>query len=333
MEQMDGLQQPRMEKRTDLALEVRESFPEDQVEIPGVSLQEEYFQRKQLRMTTVKICNEEGSRQMGKPIGTYITMEFLKRRDGQTKEQQKRLEDRAAAKLAEVLEDMVSGLEQKRREEIQGEGQGEEEWQQKTSTILLAGLGNRFATPDALGPFVLEKVPVNRHIVEEFGREALGKEGRILCALAPGVMGQTGMETREILGGIIEKVKPVSLLVVDALASRSVNRLCTTIQITDTGISPGAGIGNNRNALNQDTLAVPVIAIGVPTVVDAGTIVTECMEESLGAQGYQEEEIRLFLQSLQPTENLFVTPKDIDEQIRNIGEIVAKGIRIFGKVS
>jgi spore protease len=144
-------------------------------------------------------------------------------------------------------------------------------------------------------------------------------------------MGQTGMETQEILEGITTKIKPCCLLVVDSLATRSVNRLCNTIQITDTGICPGAGIGNNRNKLNQETMKIPVVAIGVPTVVDAGTIVSECMEETLLREGYSMEQIDLFLRGLSrhAVERLFVTPKDIDEQIRVIGKVVANGINQF----
>ena len=139
------------------------------------------------------------------------------------------------------------------------------------------------------------------------------------------------MESGEILGGIIEKVKPGCLLVVDSLASRSINRLCRTIQITDTGICPGAGIGNNRNALNENELKIPVIAIGVPTVVDASTIVSECMENSLLREGYTMEQIDLFIRNFSDRSmgELFVTPKDIDEQIRDIGKIVARGINGF----
>lgn len=306
-----------MRTRTDLALEVRESFPEDHVEIQGVSLKEKFYLGKRIRITTVDICNEQGSRQMGKPEGTYVTMEFQPERFAETREERDRLYEVAAQKLADILENMEEGIADTQREPL----------------ILLAGLGNRFATPDALGPYVMEKIPVNRHIVQVFGRDSMPKKGRMVCGITPGVMGQTGMETREILGGIIEKLAPSYAIVIDALASRSITRLCRTIQITDTGISPGSGIGNNRNALNRETLKVPVIAIGVPTVVEASTIVAECMEETLSAQGYQEEEIQLFLRGVKQIENLFVTPKDIDEQLRDIGEIVARGIVSFAKLS
>jgi spore protease len=200
----------------------------------------------------------------------------------------------------------------------------------KEGVYLVAGLGNRFATPDALGPFVLDDVEVNRHVSVETPWEEPGSK-KVLCALSPGVMGQTGMESQEILGGIIDKVHPCCLLVVDSLATRSIHRLCNTIQITDTGICPGAGIGNNRNELSREKLNIPVIAIGVPTVVDAGTIVSECMEETLLKEGYTMEQIDLFLRGLSKhsMESLFVTPKDIDEQVRTIGKVVAKGINLF----
>lgn len=307
-----------MEKRTDLALEVRESFPKDQVEIQGVSLEKREYLKGRIRITTVEILNEAGEQQMKKPKGSYITIEITPRNYMDTPEEQKNTMDKLAEKLAHVLEDMLEGKISGKREH---------------PVYLVAGLGNRFATPDALGPFVLEDVGVNRHIRKEFGEGALGTGERELCAVSPGVMAQTGMESQEILGGIIDKVSPAGVVVIDALASRSVNRLCTTIQITDTGICPGAGIGNNRNALNQSTLGVPVIAIGVPTVVDAGTIVSECMETSLQQEGYSEQEIDLFLQRVSKVNigNLFVTPKDIDSQIREIGKVLAKGINIFAK--
>ena len=300
-----------MEKRTDLALEVRESFPEDDVEVSGVILEEETYLDGRIRKSTVEIKNEQGQRQMNKPIGNYITLEFTDRGKYDDPEEREKTRRTAAAMIAQVIEKLAP---------------------EKGEVYLAAGLGNRFATPDALGPFVLDDVMVNRHIKKHF--QDLYPEGkRTFCAVTPGVMGQTGMETREILGGVIQSVKPCCLLVVDSLASRSINRLCSTIQITDTGICPGAGIGNNRNTLNEKELKVPVIAIGVPTVVDAYTIVSECMEKSLVQEGYTAEQIELFLRSFanESMGELFVTPKDIDEQIRDIGKLVAEGINLFVK--
>ncbi len=307
-----------MERRTDLALEVRESFPKDQIEIVGVSLEKTEYFGGRIRITTVEILDEAGEQQMKKPKGNYVTIEITEKNHMDSTEKQNNTMEKLAGKIASILEEMLEGNRTKKIDH---------------PVYLVAGLGNRFATPDALGPFVLEDVGVNRHIRKEFGEGALESGERELCAVSPGVMAQTGMESQEILGGIIDKIAPAGVVVIDALASRSVNRLCTTIQITDTGICPGAGIGNNRNALNQSTLGVPVIAIGVPTVVDAGTIVSECMETTLQQEGYTEQEIDLFLQRLSKDaiRNLFVTPKDIDEQIREIGKVLAKGINVFAK--
>lgn len=308
-----------MEKRTDLALEVRESFPEDNIEISGVALEKNTYYGDRIRITTVEIRNEQGEIQMKKPRGRYVTLEFTEKNKEDDRERWKKTQRQAAQKMAQILEEMVCEKQNKKEE--------------RHPVYLVAGLGNRFATPDALGPFVLDDIEVNRHIRKEFGEEMMQWGERELCALSPGVMGQTGMETQEILGGIIEQVQPSCLFVVDSLASRSVNRLCTTIQITDTGICPGAGIGNNRNALNEKNLHVPVIAIGVPTVVDAGTIVSECMEETLLQEGYTQDEVDLFLRSLSKDHvgDLFVTPKDIDEQIRTIGKVLSQGINLFAK--
>lgn len=297
-----------MERRTDLALEVRESFPGDDVEVSGVILEEENYLDGRIRLTILSIKNEKGQEQMRKPIGNYITLELTERG--------KYDDDDEREKTAQTIEMIIAQTIQKLAPK---EG----------NVYLAAGLGNRFATPDALGPFVLDDVQVNRHIKEYFHDLMTGS--RTLCAVAPGVMGQTGMESREILGGIIHEVKPCCLLVVDSLAAASVHRLCTTIQITDAGICPGAGIGNNRNAINEKELGIPVIAIGVPTVVDASTIVSECMENTLLKEGYTLEQIDLFQKSFagEMIGQLFVTPKDIDEQIREIGKLVARGINAF----
>jgi spore protease len=277
--------------------------------VEGVSFQEKEYLEGRLRITTVQIRNEVGQEKMKKPMGNYVTLEFTEKNKWDTPERQEKTRERASGKLSKLLKKMLP---------------------EKEGVFLVAGLGNRFATPDALGPFVLDDIKVNRHVKNHLGEEYV-RDKKILCAFSPGVMGQTGMETQEILEGITTKIKPCCLLVVDSLATRSVNRLCNTIQITDTGICPGAGIGNNRNQLNQETMKIPVVAIGVPTVVDAGTIVSECMEETLLREGYSMEQIDLFLRGLSrhAVERLFVTPKDIDEQIRVIGKVVANGINQF----
>ncbi len=309
-----------VEKRTDLAIEARESFPEDNVEIKGVVLDEKIIQDGCIRISTVNITNGHGAELMKKPVGNYVTIEFTDKSKYMDDQNTKEFEEKVSATICSILGDMVRDKKEKAGKADNGSAE----------IYMVTGLGNRFATPDALGPVVMEKVMVNRHMVREFGEEVL-ESNKIVCAIAPGVMAQTGMETYEVLSGIVENVKPAFILVVDALASRSIGRLCRTIQITDTGISPGAGIGNNRHKINEETMEVPVIAIGVPTVVDAAVIVSECMEETLNKQGFSDNEIQIFLESIanNNTKNLFVTPKDIDEQVRWIGRLVSKGINSF----
>ena len=295
----------RYEKRTDLAIEVKESFPKDHVEIPGVSLQENYDELKKIKVTSVQIMNHIGARQMKKPIGTYTTIDFEERFIFEQKDYMDAVGKRLQKELAAILPHKIK----------------------KDATILVTGLGNRFATPDALGPYVLEQIEVNRHLsVQYVGMEL--QKGMKICGMIPGVLGQTGMESSEILKGVIENVHPDCMLVIDSLATRSIKRLCTTIQLTDTGISPGAGIGNNRSEINQNTMNIPVIAIGVPTVVEAGTIVYDTLEAALQKEGYSTKEIALFFDRIHDKmgDSFFVTPKDIDEKIKTVGDMIANSI-------
>lgn len=295
----------RYEKRTDLAIEVKESFPKDHVEIPGVSLQENYDKLKKIKVTSVRIMNHIGARQMKKPIGTYTTIDFEERFIFEQKDYMDAVGKRLQKELAAILPHKIK----------------------KDATILVTGLGNRFATPDALGPYVLEQIEVNRHLsVQYVGMEL--QKGMKICGMIPGVLGQTGMESSEILKGVIENVHPDCMLVIDSLATRSIKRLCTTIQLTDTGIAPGAGIGNNRSEINQNTMNIPVIAIGVPTVVEAGTIVYDTLEAALQKEGYSTKEIALFFDRIHDKmgDSFFVTPKDIDEKIKTVGDMIANSI-------
>lgn len=297
------------QKRTDLAIEIKESFPEDHVEIPGVILTEEEDEQKDIKVTTVEIRTREGAEDMKKPQGIYITLEFLTEYVGQREK-----EEKISEYVCRMLHRVVKRMESREKK--------------KYKTFLLCGLGNRFATPDALGPFVLEKITMNRHLEGIITTE---EQKYVFCGIAPGVLSQTGIESSEILQGVVEKVEPDVLIVVDALASQSVNRLCRTIQITDTGIAPGAGIGNNRNQITGESMGIPVIAVGVPTVVDAGTIIFEALEEAFTEAGYKEEEIHQFFHSIasEKMETLFVTPKEIDEEIRQIGKIIACALQRF----
>lgn len=292
-------------RRTDLAIEVRESFPQDSVEVSGVRLDKHSLAEGAIHITSVEIMNEHGARQMGKPMGNYITLEFEDETDVPEEEWRECLKQ----EIARTIQQLVKQCKKKT----------------ENCCYFVTGLGNRFATPDALGPYVVEHIEVNRHMPQGKKEEAL------VCAVVPGVMAQTGLESGEIISGVIDTVKPDVLIVIDALATCSIKRLCRTIQITDTGISPGAGIGNHRFQVNEETMGVPVIAIGVPTVVEANTIVLETMEEVLQREQFKEEEIQLFLQGIskQPMNNLFVTPKDVEAQIRDIGDIIAQGINYF----
>ena len=282
----------RYEKRTDLAIEVKESFPKDHVEIPGVSLQENYDKLKKIKVTSVRIMNHIGARQMKKPIGTYTTIDFEERFIFEQKDYMDAVGKRLQKELAAILPHKIK----------------------KDATILVTGLGNRFATPDALGPYVLEQIEVNRHLsVQYVGMEL--QKGMKICGMIPGVLGQTGMESSEILKGVIENVHPDCMLVIDSLATRSIKRLCTTIQLTDTGISPGAGIGNNRSEINQNTMK-------------AGTIVYDTLEAALQKEGYSTKEIALFFDRIHDKmgDSFFVTPKDIDEKIKTVGDMIANSI-------
>ena len=250
--------------RTDLAMEQKERFESDHVEVSGVVLEEEYDEEKEIKITTVRIETENGAKSMGKPVGTYLTLEAP---------------NMAAADEGyhrEISETLAGFLEKYMKDT--------EENQEKGYSVLVVGLGNREVTPDALGPYVVDQLNVTRHIVQEYGRYAVGKGGsRIVSAIVPGVMAQTGMESAEIIRGIVNETTPDLIMVIDALAARSTKRLNRTIQISDAGIHPGAGVGNHRSEITKDTMGIPVIAIGVPTVVDAATIVNDTMENFITA--------------------------------------------------
>lgn len=217
---------------------------------------------------------------------------------------------------------------------------------QEDYSVLVVGLGNRKVTPDALGPYVVDNLNITRHIVKEYGKYAMGEEHvRLVSAIVPGVMGQTGMETVEIIRGIVNETNPDLIIAIDALAARSSKRLNRTIQIADTGINPGSGVGNHRNAITEETVGVPVLAVGVPTVVDAATIVNDTMENFLAAletseslkgvgvvmQGYSAaEKYELVKELISPHLNgLFVTPKDIDETVKRISYTISEALNML----
>lgn len=294
--------------RTDLAVELREDFPEDDERIKGVTVKEEFFKHKKVHVSTVRITDASGASAMGRPIGTYITVEAKGLTEGE--EQLRRF---VAETLAEQLLQLVDTEKKEAKE------------------VLVVGLGNREATPDALGPVAVDELVVTRHLILQLGEEFRKKYHLTsFCALAAGVLAQTGMESGEIIKSVVAELHPDIVIAIDALAARSTERLGTTVQITDTGIYPGAGIGNNRQALNKETLGVPVIAVGVPTVVDAATILRERMGNYLLKKGVSERECEEILREAGENNGqvLFVTPKGIDELVRRAGETVAEAINL-----
>lgn len=290
--------------RTDLALETTERFAEENAEIRGVEVHEEYDEEKDVRTTVVKIVTENGAKSMGRPQGTYITIEApeLSTPD---EDYHREISEEISTHLRKLID------------------------LKKEKSVLVVGLGNAAITADALGPQVVDNLLMTRHIIKEYGLRGIKHEKmHRISGIAPGVMAQTGMETAEIVQGIVSETKPDVVVAIDALAARSVRRLSRTIQITDTGIHPGSGVGNHRNGLTEENLQVKVIGIGVPTVVDAATIVHDSMAHLLDT--LEETEQKEFLDEM-ITPNLysmFVTPKDVDETIKYLSFTISEGLNI-----
>lgn len=275
-----------MQLRTDLALEARE-FVDKKEE--GVVVKEE--EQDGIKISEIKILNQKAAKKMNKPIGTYITAELApltdNLRDGDSK----------AEYIGKLIEPLLP----------------------KEGTILIAGIGNETITPDALGPKSADNILATRHITGELKR-SLGLSGlRSVAVLAPGVLGQTGIETGELIKSVVESIKPSAVIVIDALASRSLSRLGCTIQISDAGISPGSGVGNHRLSLNKETMGIPVIGIGVPTVVDAQTLALELIPEA--KLSYQQKGL------VSPRgEQMIVTPREIDLLIERASRLVGMSL-------
>ncbi|MBS4980198.1 MAG: GPR endopeptidase [Lachnospiraceae bacterium] len=308
--------------RTDLALETKERFESDHVEISGVTVEETYDEEREIRTTRVVVETENGAKMMGKPVGTYLTIE--------------------APNMAVPDEDYHREISKKLAEDIR---ELLPESKEEVS-VLVVGLGNREVTPDALGPYVADHLHVTRHIVKEYGKYAMGKDqAYLVSAVVPGVTGQTGMETLEIVKGIVKETDPDLVVAIDALAARNSKRLNRTIQITDTGICPGSGVGNHRLALNMETLGVKVIGIGVPTVVDAVTIVNDTMENFIAAlessellksvgetlRSYNEaEKQELIRELIAPHLNgMYMTPKNIDDTVKRVSFTISEALNIL----
>ncbi|AVX20948.1 MULTISPECIES: GPR endopeptidase [Carboxydocella] len=298
----------------DLALEAHEAIRgQVQREIPGVAM--EKLQKPHATVTIVTVLDAQGEQLMGKPPGKYITIEAPDIREGNRLVQ---------AEIARVFADQLKSLLSLGPD----------------ATVLLVGLGNWKATPDALGPRVINSVLVTRHLFHYAPQELAGGM-RPVCALAPGVLGITGIETAEIIRGVVDRVKPNAVICIDALAAGSAMRIGTTIQLADTGISPGSGLGHKRQGLNQETLGVPVIAIGIPTVCHAAVIAGEAIDKLL-EQFQTSPTLYQIYKNLNPAMiqqiinevlhpfagNLVMTPKDIDDLISECARIVAGGLNL-----
>ena len=302
--------------RTDLALERRDIYQKvnNLKQIDGIKSTEEEINEK-LKVTRVEILNKNGEKAIGKPVGNYVTIDVKKL---------KLAEDEDIQKASEVVT-----KELKKKINIHTDKQGD---------ILVVGLGNIYVTPDALGPKVINEIDVTRHIIK-YLPQYVDEGTRPVSAISPGVLGTTGIETVEILKGIVDNIHPKLLIVIDALASRSIDRISSTIQISDTGIVPGAGVGNTRQEISQTTLGIPVIALGIPTVVELATLVSDGIDIFIDRL-QEKAESNEYLNKLQQNDkyeevkealnvgdyNMIVTPKEIDDLIENMKDIVARGI-------
>lgn len=304
--------------RTDLAVEAKEIYEkQNSGNISGVEVEES--KQGEIRITRVKITNDIGEKMMRKPKGTYTTIDMpkLTHYDADTM-------DEVSKVLGDSLTNMVK--------------------LDDSMTALVVGLGNWNITPDALGPKVISKLMVTRHL-KQLIPDQIDEGVRPVCAIAPGVLGLTGIETGEIIKGVVDKIKPNLIICIDALASRKMERVNSTIQIGNTGISPGSGVGNRRMELSEKTLGIPVIAIGVPTVVDAATMANDTIDLVLdqminqtkkGGEFYsmlksinKEEKQKMITEILDPyVGNLMVTPKEVDLVIDSVSKVIANGINI-----
>lgn len=302
--------------RTDMAVERNEIYKKQNSLAEGIDgIENANKIIRDIEISKVKITNENGANALGKPVGNYITLDV------------KEIKNADEERIEEIAEIMADELRTVIGEHVSD-----------TDDILVVGLGNRYVTPDALGPKVVPEIEVTRHILE-YMPKIMPEDTRSVSAISPGVLGITGIETMEILNGIVQNIKPKMLIVIDALATRKLERISSSIQIADTGIVPGAGVNNARKEISINTLGIPVIAIGIPTVVDLATITNDCinifienlqqkaMSNSTLNELKEKDNYEEIKEALIPKDyNMIVTPKEIDKLIDNMSEIVARGI-------
>ena len=290
--------------RTDLAIEAHEMCSKEKAEenhLDGIDVAE--YKNGDVFITKISVTNEKGSEILGKPLGSYITLEIPNLKYSDEAYQS------ACQEIANQLKNLVNIT--------------------NSTKTLVVGLGNEAITPDALGPRAVSNLVVTNHIKQ--GRDFLGESFSRVCALTPGVLGTTGIETIDIIKGVVEKTKPELVIAIDALASRSMDRISNTVQISDSGINPGSGVENRREGINEEALGVKVIAIGVPTVVDAATVASDSIDAVLSRENENFKEIgyeKIYSMLSKSVGNMMVTPKDIDSVIEKASKTVANGINL-----
>ncbi len=279
------------QRRTDLAVEAHQLWREQAGEAAGLpGVRSEETEREGFPVTTVTVTDPEAGKAIGKPPGVYITLEL----DGLLRREENAFH-RAVRAIAEELSPLLP------------EG-----------PALVAGLGNRAVTPDVIGPLAVEHLLVTRHLVEQV--PDLFGHMRPVAASAPGVLASTGVESADAVAALARELRPACVIVIDALASRSLERLCRTVQLSDAGVVPGSGVGNHRLALNRETLGVPVFAVGAPTVVDGATLAMDLLEQARASAPGRE--------ALSGGEDLFVTPRDIDSRAADLSKALGYGISL-----
>lgn len=305
-----------MNFRTDMAIERIDIYKNanEQKEIDGIVSKDVEISEK-IKMTIVDIINENGAKALNKPMGRYVTIDVKKIRF---------LNDENREKLENCIIDNIKEILRKNIKE--------------DDEILVVGLGNLYSTPDALGTKVVQNLELTRHI-KKYLPNSIDENARSVSAIVPGVLGTTGIDSIEIIQGVVEKIKPKAIIVIDSLASKSIERIGSSIQISDTGIAPGSGVGNKRPEINKETLNIPVIAIGVPTVVELTTLVSDGinifidnLQEKAKSNDYlnelkNEEKYDEVKEALNVGDyNMIVTPKEIDDLIDNMKDLISKGI-------
>ncbi len=282
--------------RTDMALEASQAAGS----IPGVHVSQ--WEEESVSITEVRVETEEAAQRLGKSVGTYLTLECegVRRRDPAAREE-----------VQNVLGEEIARL-------LPPDEQG--------APVLVVGLGNRRVTPDSLGPKTVDGTLVTRHLLRELP-DKVDERLNPVCAIAPGVMGATGLETMETVGALVKEIHPRCLIVIDSLAARASSRVGVSIQLSDTGIQPGSGVGNHRRALNERELGVRVIALGMPTVVYAVTIARDALE-ILGEGETNPAALDEVTKSLFENEigEMIVTPREVDDMIDDAAQMLAGGI-------